>query len=67
MTRTQSEANEIVAVAALKSAQQAIVEGNFWLAQSYLRSAIKAANKAGCKRMACAAMRALQNIELARA
>lgn len=61
------ETNENLAVAALKSAQQAIVEQNFWLAKSYLRSAIKSANKAGRKRMACAAMRALQNVTIANA
>lgn len=58
--------NEAQAVANLKAAQIAIVEGNFWLAASYLKSAIKAANKAGRKAMACNAMRALQNVERAR-
>lgn len=65
MTREQSEANEALAVAALKTAKQAIEERNFWLAKSYLKTAIKFANKAGRKRMACAAMRALQNVALA--
>lgn len=59
--------NEAQAVADLKAAQQAITEGNFWLAASYLKTAISHANKAGQKRMACHAMRALQNVERARA
>lgn len=67
MTREQSETNEKLAITALKSAQLAIVEGNFWLAKSYLKSAIKAANKAGRKRMACFAMNALQNVNLLQA
>lgn len=67
MTREQSEANEILAVDALKTAQQAIVEGNFWLAKSYLKTAINYANKAGRKRMACRAMAALQCVNLANA
>lgn len=62
-----SKANEFQAVADLKIAQQAIAEGNFWIAASYLKTAITHANKAGCKRMACHAMRALQNVERARA
>jgi len=67
MTKAQSEANEVLAVAALKTAQQAIVEGNFWLAKSYLKTAIKFANKAGRKAMACRAMAALQCVTLANA
>lgn len=56
--------NEFAAAAFndLKIAQTAIVEGNFWIAKSYLRSAISAANKAGCKRVACLAMQAMQNV-----
>lgn len=59
---TKAQENEVLAVAALKTAQQAITEGNFWLAKSYLKTAIKFANKAGRKRMACFAMQALQNV-----
>lgn len=64
---TKAQANEFQAVSDLKAAQQAISEGNFWLAKSYLKTAVKFANKAGSKRMACAAMRALQCVTLANA
>lgn len=62
MTRYQIETNLAIAFNDLKIAQTAIAEGNFWIAQTYLRTAIKAANKAGCKRIACLAMQALQNV-----
>lgn len=65
MTRYQIETNLSVAFNDLKIAQTAIAEGNFWIAESYLRSAIKSANKAGCGRIACLAMNALQNVKLA--
>lgn len=65
MTRYQIETNLALAFSDLKIAQTAIAEGNFWIAQSHLRTAIKAANKAGCKRIACLAMQALQNVKLA--
>jgi hypothetical protein len=62
MSRYQIETNAAIAYKNLRIAQVAIVEGNFWLAKSFLRTAITAANKAGCKRVACLAMQAMQNV-----
>lgn len=65
MTRQQIEAALILTRSDLNAAKLAIAEGNFWLAKSYLKTAISSANKAGCKRLACIAMRALQNVAIA--
>lgn len=65
MTKAQIEVTLALTFSDLNAAKLAISEGNFWLAKSYLKTAIASANKAGCKRLACIAMRALQNVAIA--
>lgn len=49
----------------LTLARADIVAGNYFLAKSYLRDAVRMANKAGCKRMAGFAMLAMQRVSAA--